>query len=272
MNNRRFSLFCLDATGPGTSVFPHFDPNTYSRFKHGCRHSTRKLACLMANLIRSETAGLERVIITSSAYKSVPTAAALLLEEMMEHFLPAERFGRTRLTRDHIFPFDYARLNLRQRDEAMQEIRLSFDAGDITGQPLVVIDDAYVTGAHERTIRDHLGVLPAQVMYFYLVDMSRQAFACTEEHMNHAEISTLSHIYGLMDEEEYVINSRVLKTIMAAPWPEFEAFQSQLSGSQQQKLLMLAMTEDYHRFPGFREKLDALSREQTTAAYQRVVG
>ena len=272
MNNRRFSLFCLDEAGHGTTAFPHFDPNTYSRFKHGCRHSTRKLACLLANLVRSETAGTGRITIASSAYKSVPTAAALLLDEMLEHFLPANKFRRTRLTRDHIFPFDYARLNPEQRDQAMQDIRLSFEPKDVTGQPLVVIDDAYVTGAHERTIREHLRSLPSQVIYFYLVDMSRRAFAFTEEHMNHAEISTLSDILLLMKEDEYHINSRVLKTILAAPWPEFCKFQSHLSETQQDTLFRLAMSEDYHQFPGFREKLDALNHVQGTPVYRQAMG
>lgn len=261
MTLQHFSLFYLDDSETGKPAGPFFDPKTYSRFKHGCVDSIRVLAARMAPLILSKTSGLEQVVIASSAYKSVPTAAALLVQAMMEHHLPADRFRHIRFTRDHIFPFDYARLNVHQRDVAMQEIRLLFDVAELKDRPLVVIDDALVSGAHERTIRSHVGSFPSRMLFFYLVDMSSRAQTMTEDQMNHAEVHNLQQIRVLMRQKGYVINSRVLKSILTAPWPEFRTFTSRLSDQQQEDLLLLAMSEDYHCFPGAREKMDSLMKQ-----------
>ena len=231
-----------------------FQAETYSLFKHGCVPSTAHFAHLLAKKVAAVTEGLNDAVITSSAYMHVPNAAGLLLDGMMEAE-PLKSIERIHLHRERIFPFDYARLTLAERERNMKQFPIQFDKEKIRNKTVIIIDDAYVTGAHERAIRDHLAPHAKCLIFCYIVNLT--GFTATTEHeVNAVCMKSLMDLLPLMKQPDYRMNTRVRKTIFTATHEEFSLFTSCLHADQIDEILALATADGLdHLSDNFRQKM-----------------
>lgn len=237
MNHRRYSLYQLDSKSP-------LPADIYSRFKYGCTSGTRFFARQLARLLYQLVGDKKEIIISSSAFLYVPTAASLLLREMLEQFLD-DRFHLADIKRSHILSVDYAMLSAIQRKEEMEKVHLDFEYKDFSGKDVIIIDDSFVTGAHEQTILRHLGDLPGQLSFVYIVNLSNSNEPDIERWYNNFSIRSLQDLKELMDTSDYMINSRALKMVMTAPEDDFILFINQLSANTRRFLADLAKKEGY---------------------------
>mgnify|MGYP001574802534 FL=1 len=153
----------------------------YSRMKYGDPRATRLLGSMLyakfisycgSNFDVSQSDG---IILTSSAFGSVPTAAHALTNEFGLMLKSKEvNFDRVRITRSqNVADKDYSKLDYVQRGNEMNVRRLTLSdryIDKLNGRPLVVIDDLYATGRHEQAIVDLLrSVAPDQrVLFIYI--------------------------------------------------------------------------------------------------------
>jgi hypothetical protein len=197
-----------------------FSPETYSKFKYGsttaCRHYAseiyRALQCLFsADLERHAT----DLVMTSSAYKSMPAASTALLENVMD-IANAERrlrnltsLGGVKIHRGTVLKTDYALMTEESRALAMESTRLHIDTSRLRGKHLVVLDDCVITGAHMRNISRHLrdsGV--AKISYLFIVSVrssssssspSCRSTTSAENYLNHRHVSSMDRWLEMMN-------------------------------------------------------------------------
>lgn len=238
-----------------------FQSDTYSLFKHGCVPSTAFFARFLAKKVASLVEGLDNPVITSSAYMHVPNAAGLLLDSMME-VDAIKSLERIHLHRERIFPFDYARLTLTERELHMKQFPIQFEKEKIRNRTVIVIDDACVTGAHERALRDHLAPYAKCLIFCYIVNLTN--FTATTEHeINAVRMKSLMDLLPLMKQTGYRLNTRVRKTIFTASLEEFTLFASCLSAHQLDAILELATADHLDQLSAdFKQKMELLQEAQ----------
>jgi hypothetical protein len=210
-----------------------FSPETYSKFKYGsttaCRHYAseiyRALQCLFsADLERHAT----DLVMTSSAYKSMPAASTALLENVMD-IANAERrlrnltsLGGVKIHRGTVLKTDYALMTEESRALAMESTRLHIDTSRLRGKHLVVLDDCVITGAHARNISRHLrdsGV--AKLSYLFIVSVrssssssspSCRSTTSAENYLNHRHVSSMDRWLEMMNAPDAgPVSARALK-------------------------------------------------------------
>lgn len=244
------------------------DPLSYSKFKYGCVTSTRLFASQMAQLVHQSYSVESDVVIASSAFLSVPNAAALMTNEMFQCF-PENYFSRTYLKRDRVFPYDYACLEQNQRTKSMKKISLAFEKEQIANKTLIVIDDCFVTGAHERNIIHHLFGCPKEMIFLYLINMGRSFSATIEDEMNSAYVKELFDLLPFMKDPGYEINSRTLKFILNAPFDDFVGFLSCITSKHTAEIYRKAISEGYQSMSeAYLKKLDFMS--QSIAEFKKI--
>lgn len=222
-----------------------FEANIYSKMKHGCPASLDHFAERMAPMTQRRLTNAQNTIICSGAYKAVPNAANLLLRAILRKVhLGGNKVGR--LKRTTIFPFDYAKLPFEERYQAIQNYSISFDPSPFSGKRVVIIDDALVTGAHEKKLIDALGDVAESLEFIYCINLMG-ILPQVEDRLNKEEIVTPMDIMLLMHQDEYILNTRALRLIMDASRDEFEIFMSCITPEWKKRLFELARAEEYDR-------------------------
>lgn len=212
-----------------------FDEKDYSRMKYGCGTVAATLgARLVDAYIREHLEELSvidpsDVVVTSSAYKVAPTASHAVmhaaLARLNEFFLslgkgPAHPLQISRLT---LAQGDYGTLTQEQREERMRANRLYADASQVRGKHVIVVDDACITGAHERNVMELLSPhAPASIRFLYLAEFADAAggkFSKVEDRINHADVSSPQAVAELMLRHDFILNDRVCKFFLSRRVP-----------------------------------------------------
>jgi hypothetical protein len=214
---------------PGLDPRRHaFSPETYSKFKYGsttaCRHYAREVfrafQCLFPGDLERDDADL---VVTSSAYKSMPAASTALFAEVLALANDERRsrnltsLGQIKIHRRSVLKTDYALMTEESRAEAMESTRLDIDSSKLRGKHLVVLDDCIITGAHARNISRHLrdsGV--DKISYLFILSVRsngpRRLTTSAENYLNHRYVSSLERWLEMMNAPDAgLLTARALK-------------------------------------------------------------
>ena len=204
----------------------------YSRMKYGDLKSTKILAKLLfenfVSKYRSPADPLEsdKIVIASSAYGIVPTAAfglAVEFERLMN--LAGVSFEVVKIERSlGVGSEDYAELNNDQRESFLAKRKLSLTCEAIEkldGARLIVIDDLFATGRHQEAI---LGLLKRKtsvkdVLFLYILQLSEclgRDYPMAEHSVNRYSIRNLEDYFQLIQDGESLpyINARVVRFLL----------------------------------------------------------
>jgi hypothetical protein len=246
---REFALYALAGsvltgsviTGSGAHALGHraapFSAACYSRYKYGSVTATEAFATALAAAFAEhcpDAVRAPRLLLTSSPYSHVPTAATTLARKVqpglnaMRATLglpPAPLLKVDRLTAS---AGDYGTLSALARDRHMAANALSFHRFppcQVRGAHLVVVDDVRVTGAHQRCLARASEELPLGARAFVYIAAVRPAAGGTfdpasfdptvEDALNHAAIKTLDDLAGLVDDGDFSWNVRACKFILS---------------------------------------------------------
>lgn len=201
----------------------------YSRMKYGDNRAIREVADKMALSIQNDPelqTFLETkmpLIITSSAYGEVPTAATYLTDHI-EEILRTKGVDVRRIKIDRLGQFakqDFGKLSEEHRQAAMKarklQLRKEF-VEVVNGATVMVIDDLCATGSHERAIHSLLhqyGV--KKVFTSYYINFSEQIRINdpdVEEWLNRAQAKTTRDLIHWLDGETFGPNARMLKFVL----------------------------------------------------------
>ena len=133
------------------------DYNQYSLFKYGDREATKQFGESLSNLLIDADAVSDTgdsYLISCSPYKNVPVAAKYLMDSVVDNLkgnrVNAEDF---KIDRSGVTKGDYSKMSIEERTEAQNDINLTVDQ-DLTGKEVILVDDVYITGAHEVRLRE----------------------------------------------------------------------------------------------------------------------
>ena len=204
----------------------------YSRMKYGDLKSTKILAKLLfenfVSKYRSPADPLEsdKIVIASSAYGIVPTAAfglAVEFESLMN--LAGVSFEVVKIERSlGLGSEDYAELNNDQRESflAKRKLSLTCEATEkLDGARLIVIDDLFATGRHQEAILDLLKRKTSvkDVLFLYILQLSERLgrdYPMAEHSVNRYSIRNLDDYFQLIQDGESLpyINARVVRFLL----------------------------------------------------------
>jgi hypothetical protein len=228
-----FSLYVLD--GPGapaamSSSLP-FSATQYSRYKYGSAAAAEAFARALGEAIcacRPELARAPRLLMTSSPYTYVPTAATALARRL-QPVLNAARTGAglppapfVQIDRLDPAAGDYGMLSAQARDRRMAANVLSFGRfplDQVRGAHLVVVDDVRVTGAHQRCVTRASEDMPLGARTFLYIACFRHPVGgrfdpTQEDALNHAAVRTLGDLAQIVAGGDFSWNVRVCKFVL----------------------------------------------------------
>ena len=229
-----FALYSLGGPGPvtGQASSRPFDPAAYSRYKYGSIAATDAFARALGAAFSEccpAVVGNSRLLLTSSPYTYVPTAATTLARRLQprlntaraRHGLPPVPLIQV----DRVSPGagDYGTLSASDRDRRMAARTLSFrrfPADQLRDAHLLIVDDVRVTGAHQRSLTRASENLPlAARTFLYLASFpipATGAFDPTEEDvLNHAAVRTLDDLARIVAAGDFAWNVRACKFVLS---------------------------------------------------------
>jgi hypothetical protein len=209
---------------------PPFSARQYSRYKYGSVAAAEAFARALGGAFwacRPELAGVPRLLLTSSPYTYVPTAATTLARSL-QPVLNGVRAGAglppaplVQVDRIGTSAGDYGTLSAPARDRRMAANVLSFrrfPPDQVRGAHLLVVDDVRVTGAHQRSVMRASEDIPFLARTFLYIACFRSAssrFDPTQENaLNHAAVRTLGDLAGIVADGDFSWNVRVCKFVL----------------------------------------------------------
>ncbi len=226
MRKRSCALYQVSAQG--TVIFSNcenpFSDTAYSLFKYGSRQETVKFANALVAYARIVVAEEDEPwLLTSAAYKHIPTAAATLT-----HFFwdaSGIVFEPLRVKRENLFAGEYEKLDAAARHAVLMDAGFHLQGPDVKGRKVVVIDDIRITGTHETLLTSLLQQAgAAEVLFLYIVRVEAAASVLdpTLEHrLNSAAIASPQDLLRYIHAASPMLNARLCKRILL--WPAADA-------------------------------------------------
>jgi hypothetical protein len=228
-----FALYSLGGPSLATDgICPlPFSSARYSRYKYGSVTAAEAFARALGTAFgerHPELACAPRLLMTSSPYTYVPTAATTLARSLR----PLLNAARTRyrlapaplvqVDRISTSTGDYGTLSAQARDRHMAANPLSFRRfrpDQVRNAHLLVVDDVRVTGAHQRCLMRASEELPLAARTFvYIASFPSPMDGCfdpaQEDALNHAAIKTLDDLAGIVEADDFAWNVRVCKFVL----------------------------------------------------------
>jgi PRTase ComF-like len=274
------ALYRLDHGGSagGTAIPRPFDAALYSRYKYGSAVAADSFARALGHAFLDRYGRLAhqpRLLIASSPYRRVPTAANALAVRFAA-VLNDARAGRgvppaplVHIERIAASSGDYGRLSAEARTRLMAANTLSFDRlrPHADGAHLIVVDDVKVTGAHQRCLTRASETLPlgsrtfAHIAAFDGAGTERPDPAL-EDSLNHAAISTLDDLAGLVGDSDFTWNVRVCKFLLSpANRDDLPSFLTRMTDPFVRELRHNSLIDGYARMTAYRESHAIVARE-----------
>ena len=225
-----FALYPLSGPAPAANetCFPPFSPVRYSQYKYGSVTSAEAFARALGAAFcerHPELALAERLLIASSPYAHVPSAATTLARRLRP-VLNAARARRglvpaplLKVDRISTSAGDYGTLSAQARDRHMAANTLSFRRFQpqlVRDAHLLVVDDVRVTGSHQRCLMRESEDLPLATRTFLYIaafpDAADGPFdPVQEDALNHAAVKTLTDLAAIVEAGDFTWNVRVCK-------------------------------------------------------------
>jgi hypothetical protein len=209
---------------------PPFSATQYSRYKYGSVAAAEAFAVALGEAFyqcRPELVRGPRLLLTSSPYTYVPTAATALARGLQPVLnaararagLPPAPF--VQVDRVGTSAGDYGMLSAQARDQRMAANVLSFrrfPPDQVRGAHLLVVDDVRVTGAHQRCVMQASEDMPFLARIFLYIACFRPASSrfdpTQEDALNHASVRTLSDLAAIVAGGDFSWNVRVCKFVL----------------------------------------------------------
>lgn len=208
-----------------------FSSARYSRYKYGSVAAAEAFAWALGTAFgedHPELVRAPRLLITSSPYTFVPTAATTLARRLRivlnttraDRGLPPAPLVQV----DRVSPSigDYGTLSAQERDRRMAANTLSFRRfrpEQVCNAHLLIVDDVRVTGAHQRCLARASDTLPlATRTFLYIASFPSQPGACfdpsQEDALNHAAIKMLDDLAEIVQAGDFAWNVRICKFVL----------------------------------------------------------
>jgi hypothetical protein len=225
-------LYLLNEAGvPVRSVSAQpFVPADYSRYKYGSTEAAAIFATALEDTFQSVYPHLfnaPRLLIASSPYKYIPTAADVLARNFARNLNQRRCSGHLppthliKIDRAQPSPDDYGKYSVEQRRVLMRANSLSVDRTALEDSHLVIIDDIKVTGAHQACLIEATNGLPILSRTFlhiakFFTPSSVALDPTIEDRLNHAFAKKLTDLLEIVQSPNFAWNARLCRFFLSA--------------------------------------------------------
>lgn len=165
-----------------------------------------------------------------------------------------------KISRGHSYLTEYGKMTAKEREEAITSDDFYIDKEFIKDKDLILVDDVYITGAHERRIIKLLreAGFKNTVYFLYYAEYVGPKDPSIEHEINLAAINDLYSIDNIIKNDEFIFNTRVTKFIMSFPPEEFLPFIKYQTNVFRNTLRTNVMGNGYHTQEAFKENFQQL--------------
>lgn len=255
-----------------------FSPTEYSQFKFGSKSIARKFGKELAikfvgsdeftKMVDSVRNTERRIIVMSSPYVHVPTATFAMKNYFVSHLNRALYVNgikpvlETKIHRALSYKEDYGEMSREERDRRMCGDHFRVDAELLRGNVCIYLDDIVITGAHERRVCKMLekyGIQDGQNYFLYFAELTDpETDPKIENYLNYHYIKNLVRLNKVIENHEFVINTRVVKYILHANHEECKAFLLYQSEALLMRLYDNAIGNGYNTVEDYKENFKFL--------------
>jgi len=259
-----------------------FDPTEYSKFKFGCKDAARKFGTELAQKfiankqfkeIVSLCHGTEtRIVVLSSPFVHIPTAT-FAMKDYFIRVLNAELIKKScepvmecKIYRRSSYKEEYGEMNKEERFAVMANDDFYVDANFIKGKICLFLDDIIITGAHEHRILNmlHKFELTEHMAHYFLYFAELKGTKANpniENYLNYYFVKNLNCLDKIIKNEEYLMNTRVIKYILNANHEECKIFIQYQKHSFVHTLYHNAIGNGYHKIEDYALNLNYIKQQ-----------
>lgn len=242
-----------------------FSDVEYSKFKFGDGLIAEKFGRELAhNFIHNELSNHydgKQLVVVSSPYSFIPTATFYMKNYFvfeLNKWLATNNFSviqETKIHRSTSYHDDYGALDEDQRMSLIGNDSFYLDKDFVAGKVIIFLDDIRITGSHERVITKMISTLNLENNYYllYFAELVNNLIhPKIENHLNFAFVKSLFDLNEIIDENKFVINTRIVKYILNSNHETFRIFIDDKDDEFKELILNMAIGNAYHLIDAYK--------------------
>lgn len=256
-----------------------FSPEMYSKFKFGCKDASRKFGFELGNkfiettyfqsIIQKSTFYKCKVIVLSSPHTFIPTATYAMKNYFIRVLNNAlvkndcDPVMEAKIYRKCSYKEEYGEMSREERMQIIQGDSFHVDKELLADNIRIFLDDIIITGAHEsgiiKMLQEH-GLHAGELNHFlYFAELTSESTdPKIENYLNYYFVKDLLCLDKIIKNEEYLLNTRMVKYILNAPHEECRMFLQYQKYSFLHTLYHEAIGNSYHKIPDYSQNLSYL--------------
>lgn len=207
-----------------------------------------------------------QIVVCSAPYNHIPTATGAMkdyfVKYLNEHLaaMGVPVVQETKVHRDTTYREDYGSMSKDRRMELIRRDTFHIDMDFIYKKLVLFIDDIYVTGTHQHMMEKMMSIAHetnrCEYMFLYFAKLTNPHTCPTiENELNYAKVDSLSDVWDIIEQDDFLFNTRVVKYILNAGTEEAEKFLSSQKRGFLDTLYHLAIGNSYHLIPEYEKNL-----------------
>ena len=249
-----------------------FLPSDYSKFKFGSKDIAREFGTALAKAFAWEyvyTGKLScynKVVVISSPYCFIPTATHAMkdyfVRELNVYLIQCgySVVEETKIHRTITYKEDYGELSESDRMALIQNDGFHIDKDFIAEKTLILLDDVKITGSHERVVNNMFSSFDPDndiyKIFVYFAELVNRAINPKVENMlNYAYVKNLLDLDKIIKNDEFILNTRIVKYILNYEYNEFVNFIQYQRLKLVESIYHAAIGNSYHEIPDYQKNL-----------------
>lgn len=244
----------------------------YSRFKFGDGQVAQQFGRALAEAFwqqHSETLlAAEKIVCVPSPYDAIPTASFAMTAAFQNTLnLHLYNHGKastlsSKIHRYKTYTVDYGNLSYEERLELISSDAYHVDKRFLENRLVIFLDDIRITGSHETIIRRQLEREQIQGNFFfvyYALLANKDIAAQFENHLNYFEVNDIQKISGLFKDDDFVMNTRVIKYILKGDSADVKWLMQHAPADRIKELVTYAIGNNYHLMDDYKTNLTSIT-------------
>ncbi len=251
-----------------------FSPIKYSKFKFGDKTTAKKFGYDLAegfilNYLSQHIKYLsqKQIVVVSSPYCFIPTATFAMKDYFIQYLnnwliqydLPVVQ--ETKIHRNITYTEDYGGLSSEEREKLIGKDGFYIDKEFIKNKLVLYMDDIKITGSHEKVIRKMIKDQALEhdyIFIYYAQLMNKEIHPSIENDLNYAYVKSLLDLDKIIKNDNFLLNTRVVKYILNASFSQFSTFIQFQSQKFCQTVYHLAIGNSYHKIDSYKNNFEYL--------------
>jgi hypothetical protein len=245
-----------------------FSAIEYSKFKFGDKKIAKRFGFALAQKFIEDVLKkqpiVNQIVVCSSPYCFIPTATFAMKDyfiQVINSYLFQAGFDvveETKIHRTITYKEDYGDLSAEDRLKLIGNDTFHIDKEFIEGKTLLFLDDIRITGSHERALKrmaKEYNLINDMLFLYFAELINPQIHPRIENKLNYAFVKTLLDLDKVIKNENFLINTRVVKFILGYQFDDFKNFIEYQSMRLIQNIYHQAIGNGYYKIDDYKRNL-----------------